>query len=91
VWTGFKVELGANQTPHTLLYMRFCDIGIPIVTSFIAVYIIMTFDISEARAREIRAQVERRREERRHEERRVEEERRHQERRHEERRNDEAK
>jgi GPH family glycoside/pentoside/hexuronide:cation symporter len=83
VWTGFNIELGANQTPRALLYMRFCDIGIPIVTSLVAIYIIMTFDISETKAREIRVQVERRREERRHEERRVEEERRRGERRNE--------
>jgi GPH family glycoside/pentoside/hexuronide:cation symporter len=81
VWTGFNVALGANQTPQALLYMRLCDIGIPIVTSLIAIFIIMTFDISEARAYDVRAQVERRRAERRSEERRVEEERRKTERR----------
>jgi GPH family glycoside/pentoside/hexuronide:cation symporter len=79
--TGFNIALGANQTPQALLYMRFCDIGIPIVTSLAAIFIVMTFDISEAKACEIRAQVERRREERRVEERRVEEERRREERR----------
>jgi GPH family glycoside/pentoside/hexuronide:cation symporter len=76
VWTGFRVELGANQAASTLLYMRLCDIGIPIVTSLIAIYIILTFDISEARACEIRVQIERRREERRQQELQVEEERR---------------
>ena len=81
VWTGFKVELAANQTTHTLLYMRLCDIGIPIVTSIIAIYIIMTFDISESKAYDIRAQVEKRRGQRRAEEQRVEEEKRKGERR----------
>ena len=81
VWTGFNVALAANQTPQTLLYMRLCDIGIPIVTSLIAIFIIMTFDISEAKAYTIRAQIERRREERRKEEKRVEDERRGEERR----------
>jgi GPH family glycoside/pentoside/hexuronide:cation symporter len=82
VWTGFNVTLGANQTPQTLLYMRLCDIGIPIVTSLVAVYIIMTFDISEAKAHEVRVEIERRRGERRsREERRLEEERRRRERR----------
>jgi Na+/melibiose symporter-like transporter len=61
--------------------MRIYDIGIPIVTSLVAIFIIWTFDISEAKACEIRAQVERRRGERREEERRVEEERRKGERR----------
>ena len=81
MWTGFNVALGANQSAHTLLYMRLCDIGIPIVTSLVAIFIIMTFDISEAKAYDIRAQVERRRGERRKEERRIEEERRKEERR----------
>lgn len=76
VWTGFNVELGANQSAHALLLMRICDIGIPIVTSLIAIYIIMTFDISEARAYDIRQQVERRREERRQRDERRQEERR---------------
>ena len=85
--TGFNIALGANQTPRALLYMRLCDIGIPIVTSLVAIFIIMTFDISEAKAYDIRTQVERRRgerraeEERRREERRAEEERRREERR----------
>jgi len=70
--TGFNVVLGANQTVNTLFWMRICDIGIPIVTSIIAIYIIMTFDISETRAYEIRAHCERRREERRSEEKRSE-------------------
>ena len=79
--TGFNIALGANQTAKALLYMRLCDIGIPIVTSLVAIFIIMTFDISEAKAYDIRKQVERRREERRSEARRVEEERRSEERR----------
>ena len=57
VWTGFNVALGSNQAPQTLLYMRLCDIGIPIVTSLIAIFIIMTFDISETKAYDIRGQI----------------------------------
>ena len=83
--TGFNIALGANQTAKALLYMRLCDIGIPIATSLAAIFIIMTFDISEAKAYDIRKQIERRREERRSEERRSEE-RREEERRREERR-----
>jgi GPH family glycoside/pentoside/hexuronide:cation symporter len=85
--TGFRQEIGLAQAPGTLLWMRIYDIGIPIVTSLIAIFIIMTFEISEAKAYDIRAQVERRRgerrvaEERRKEERRLEEERRKEERR----------
>lgn len=79
--TGFNVALGANQTPQALLYMRLCDVGIPIVTSLIAIFIIMTFDISEAKAYDIRAQVERRRGERRAQEKAVVDDRRQKERR----------
>jgi GPH family glycoside/pentoside/hexuronide:cation symporter len=56
--TGFKIELGLNQTANTLLWMRLCDVGIPVVTSLIAIYIIMNFDISEAKAYDIRKQLE---------------------------------
>jgi glycoside/pentoside/hexuronide:cation symporter, GPH family len=59
--TGFKIELGLNQSANTLFYMRVCDVGIPIVTSLIAIYIIMTFDISEDQAYNIREQLEKRR------------------------------
>ncbi|MGE5280295.1 MAG: MFS transporter [Deltaproteobacteria bacterium] len=84
--TGFRQELGLAQSPHTWLWLRVYDIGIPILTSFAALFVIRTFSITEAKAHDIRAQVERRRGERRAAERRVEEERRRAERRH----NDEA-
>jgi Na+/melibiose symporter-like transporter len=67
--------------------MRLFDIGIPMATSLVALFIIMTFKITEAKAFEIRTQVERRRGERRAEEerrkvgRRLEEKRRREERR----------
>lgn len=67
--TGFNIALGAAQKTQTLFYMRLCDIGIPIVSTLIAIFIVMTFDISESKAYEIRVQVERRRGERRKEER----------------------
>jgi len=79
--TGFRQEIGLGQAPGTLLWMRIYDIGIPIVTSLIAIFFIMKFDISEDRAYDIRAQVERRREERRQEKIRIEEEKRKGERR----------
>ncbi|MBF0569765.1 MAG: MFS transporter [Candidatus Omnitrophica bacterium] len=56
--TGFDIKLGLNQSAHTLFLMRACDVGIPIVTSVIAIYIIMTFDISEDKAYDIRKQLE---------------------------------
>ena len=41
--------------------MRICDIGIPIIASAIAIYFIMTFEISEDKAYEIRKELEKRR------------------------------
>jgi glycoside/pentoside/hexuronide:cation symporter, GPH family len=79
--SGFKVELGLNQSASALLKMRLFDIGIPIVTSLAAIFIIMTFSITEANAYDIRAQIERRREERRKKASRIEEEKRREERR----------
>jgi len=63
--TGFKQSLGLAQPPGTMFWMRICDIGIPIITSIAAIFIIMSFGITEAKAYDIREQVERRREERR--------------------------
>ncbi len=60
-WTGFKESLHGNQTAHTLFLMRICDIGIPIIASAIAIYFIMTFEISEDKAYEIRKELEKRR------------------------------
>jgi len=61
VVTGFNVSFGIQQSAHALLYMRLCDIGIPIVTSIIAIFIILTFDITEDKAYDIRRQLEARR------------------------------
>jgi GPH family glycoside/pentoside/hexuronide:cation symporter len=72
-WTGFHQEVNLAQPAETLLWMRRLDVGIPIVTSFIAIFVIRTFSSTEAKAYEIRSQVERRREQRRAEERRTEE------------------
>ena len=64
-WTGFKQEVGIAQPVDTLFWMRALDVTIPIVTSIIAIFIIMTFKDSEAKAHETRTEIERRREERR--------------------------
>jgi len=79
--SGFNVALGAAQSTRTLLYMRLFDIGIPIVTTSIAIVVLASFPLSEQHAYENRQNLERRREERRKEEIRVEEERRKGERR----------
>ncbi|MCM8770264.1 MAG: MFS transporter [Candidatus Omnitrophica bacterium] len=79
--TGFRQELGLAQSAKTLLWMRIYDINIPIITSLIAIFILMTYEISEAKAHDVRLQVERRREERRKAQIQIEEERRRKERR----------
>ena len=57
-WTGFNIALGVGQASQTLFYMRVCDVGIPIVTTLIAIYIIATFEVSEDKAYDIRKQLE---------------------------------
>jgi GPH family glycoside/pentoside/hexuronide:cation symporter len=60
-WTGFNQDLGIGQAADTLLWMRIFDVGIPIVTSLVAIFVIMTFDITEEKAHEVRAKLEARR------------------------------
>lgn len=59
--TGFDVALGGDQTERTIYLMRLCDVGVPIVTSLLAMWAVATFPITEARAHEIREQLEQRR------------------------------
>jgi GPH family glycoside/pentoside/hexuronide:cation symporter len=59
--SGFDVALEAGQAEKTLLLLRVFDVGIPIVTSAIALWIIFSYSITEEKAHEIRAELERRR------------------------------
>lgn len=59
--TGFDVELGGAQAEQTLLWMRILDIGVPVVTSALAIWAVAAYPITEAKARETRAQLEARR------------------------------
>ncbi len=59
--TGFDVALGGDQTARTILLLRICDAGIPMVTSAIAIWAVATFPITEARALEVRRILELRR------------------------------
>ena len=58
--SGFAVELEA-QPEKTLFLLRVFDVGVPLVTSALAIVIMLTYQISERRAYEIRAELERRR------------------------------
>lgn len=60
-WTGFEQAKGIGQSLDTLLWMRVFDVCIPIVTSVIAIFIIMTIHDSEEDARQVREQLEARR------------------------------
>ena len=60
-FTGFNVALDTHQSVHTLLWLRVFDIGVPIVTSLIAVWAIATYPLTEEKAHDIRAKLEQRR------------------------------
>jgi len=59
--SGFDVALGAGQSEQTLLYIRLFDVGIPIVTSAIALWIITSYALTEKKAHDIRVELEFRR------------------------------
>jgi len=60
-FAGFDEALGSGQADQTLVLLRVFDVGIPFVTSAIALAIIATYAITEERAHEIRTQLEARR------------------------------
>ena len=59
--TGFAVALGGAQHAKSIILMRLCDAGIPVVTSAIAIWAVATFPITEASALAVRQELERRR------------------------------
>jgi GPH family glycoside/pentoside/hexuronide:cation symporter len=59
--SGFDVALAGNQPVKTLFLLRVFDVGIPIVTSAIAIAIMATYKITEQKAHEIRTELEKRR------------------------------
>ncbi len=59
--TGFDVDLGGAQTASALFIMRLCDVGVPILTSLIAIAVVASYSITEAKSLEIRATLEQRR------------------------------
>jgi GPH family glycoside/pentoside/hexuronide:cation symporter len=60
-YTGFDVNLGAAQPENTLFLMRLFDVGVPIVTSAIAIWAVAAYSITEEKARSVRAELEARR------------------------------
>lgn len=59
--TGFDVALESAQAPRTLLLLRAFDIGVPVVTSLVAILAVFSYKITESSAHEVRAELERRR------------------------------
>lgn len=59
--SGFDEALGAGQADQTLYLLRIFDVGIPIITSALALAIIATYTITEEKAHEIRTELENRR------------------------------
>lgn len=59
--TGFDVELGSEQPERTIFLMRLFDVGIPIFTSALAIWVMRSYEITEQSAHELRAALENRR------------------------------
>jgi len=58
--SGFAVEAAA-QPERTLFLLRVFDVGVPLVTSALAIAVMVSYGITEQRAYDIRAELERRR------------------------------
>lgn len=59
--TGFDVALGGDQSAQTIILMRICDMGIPAITSALAIWVIVSYSLTEEKAHEVRRELERRR------------------------------
>ncbi|MDX2261313.1 MAG: MFS transporter [Gemmatimonadales bacterium] len=59
--TGFDVALAGAQAPRTIVLLRLFDAVIPAIASAVAIYLVASYPISEAKAHEVRAELERRR------------------------------
>jgi GPH family glycoside/pentoside/hexuronide:cation symporter len=59
--SGFDVDLGSAQSGKTLLMLRIFDVGVPLISSALAIVIMLSYTITEEKAYAIRAELERRR------------------------------
>lgn len=59
--TGFDVALGGQQTADTIFYMRLFDVVIPMLTSALAIWIIVKYPLTEAKVNQVRSELEKRR------------------------------
>ena len=60
-WTGFRAELGGQQSPDTYLMVRALFAGIPIVACLVALALLRLYPLSVDRMSSIRAELEARR------------------------------
>ena len=56
----FDLALGAGQEARTLFLLRVFDVGIPLITSALAIWIIFNYELTEAKAYEIRFELDER-------------------------------
>ncbi len=59
--TGFDVALGGAQSARTLYLLRVADVWRPFLPSGVAIWVMMGYPLTEAKAYEVRAELERRR------------------------------
>jgi len=59
--TGFDVALAGDQSAQTIILMRLCDMGVPVITSALAIWVIVSYTLTEEKAHEVRQALERRR------------------------------
>jgi GPH family glycoside/pentoside/hexuronide:cation symporter len=59
--TGFDVALGGEQAARTIVLMRLFDMGIPVISSALAIWAIVSYTLTEEKAHEVRQALERRR------------------------------
>ena len=59
--TGFDVKLAGEQTETAIFMMRLFDAGVPFLCSIIAIWMIVTYPITEEKAHDIRLTLESRR------------------------------
>lgn len=59
--SGFDVNLVSAQSESTLMLLKVFDVFVPLVTSSLAILIMLSYEITEDRAYEIRAELKRRR------------------------------
>jgi GPH family glycoside/pentoside/hexuronide:cation symporter len=56
--TGFDVALAGAQSARTITLLRLFDAGVPFLTSALAIWIMLGYDVTEAKAGAVRAQLE---------------------------------